>query len=191
MSTTFLKVRVQRQRGIGIIAAIFILVILSSLAGFVVAVTATQNVTIAQDVQGVRAYHAARAGLEYGLQRWLVGNACGNASLSIDGFTVTLEALKSPDTPATGDLEFCSLTATATAGGAVGSLGYVERQLNIVLETPGCRAWGTIGDLYTLGDVVTHSGQTWTALQSHTYAGDPNWAPGIAAALWALAGSCG
>ena len=40
---------------------------------------------------------------------------------------------------------------------------------------------------YTLGDLVTHSGAVWECLQTHQCFGDPNWAPGVAPSLWALA----
>ena len=40
---------------------------------------------------------------------------------------------------------------------------------------------------YTIGDLVTHNGQVWECLQTHQCYGDPNWAPGVAPSLWALA----
>lgn len=54
-------------RGFAIVSAIFILVVLAALGAFVVSVSTTQQVGSALDVQGVRAYQAARAGLERGL----------------------------------------------------------------------------------------------------------------------------
>ena len=48
-------------------SAIFLLVILAGLAAFLVHISTTQSITSAQDIQGARAYHAARAGVDWGL----------------------------------------------------------------------------------------------------------------------------
>ncbi len=56
-------------RGFAIVSAIFILVVLAALGAFVLNVSTNQQVGSALDVQGVRAYQAARAGIEWGLYR--------------------------------------------------------------------------------------------------------------------------
>ena len=55
------------QRGFAAIAAIFLVVVLAALGGFMLTFSNTQQLTSAQDVQGSRAYWAARAGLEWGI----------------------------------------------------------------------------------------------------------------------------
>lgn len=126
-----------KQRGFGVIAAIAILVILAGLAGFVVSISTTQAITFAQDIQGARAYLAARAGVEWGISRWLntatcVSNTCSATPpalpCSVDGFSVSVIAEPFGTTPA-----FCRITATATTG-SVGSVSYIERQLRVVVE---------------------------------------------------------
>jgi MSHA biogenesis protein MshP len=139
MSTTCPK----RRDGFAIVSAIFILVVLSALAGFVVSLTNTQNLTLAQDVQGARAYQAVRAGIDYGLSRWLgtapsVAANCASVSTPVDmadlGFSWDLAASSSTS----GGVDFCELIATARPIGLtttnVGSVGYVERQLRVVVE---------------------------------------------------------
>lgn len=54
------------QRGFSILAAIFILVVLASLGGFILSVSSTQHLSQAQDVLGSRAQLAARSGVEWG-----------------------------------------------------------------------------------------------------------------------------
>jgi MSHA biogenesis protein MshP len=54
-------------RGFSLPTAIFLLVILALLGAFMVSLSTTQNVMSAQDVQGSRAYNAARAGMEWAL----------------------------------------------------------------------------------------------------------------------------
>jgi MSHA biogenesis protein MshP len=60
---------VRRMRGFAIVSAIFILVVLAALGAFIVSISTSQQVGSALDVQGVRAYQAARAGIEWGLYR--------------------------------------------------------------------------------------------------------------------------
>ena len=55
-----------RQAGVSIVTAIFLLVVLSLLGAFMLSVTAIQQSSAQLDVQGVRAYQAARAGIEWG-----------------------------------------------------------------------------------------------------------------------------
>ncbi|KQZ26933.1 hypothetical protein [Duganella sp. Root1480D1] len=60
-----------RQRGVSLVAAIFLVVVLAFLAVAIVTVTSTQQAAFGLDVQGTRAYQAARSGVEWGLHRQL------------------------------------------------------------------------------------------------------------------------
>jgi MSHA biogenesis protein MshP len=60
---------VQRIRGFTIVSAIFILVVLAALGAFIVNISTNQQIGSALDVQGERAYHAARAGVEWGVYK--------------------------------------------------------------------------------------------------------------------------
>ena len=51
----------QRQRGLGVIAAIVVLVILAALAAGMVAFSTSQQVASALDIQSARAWQAAKA----------------------------------------------------------------------------------------------------------------------------------
>ena len=59
--------RQRAESGFALPSAIFLLVILAALAAFLVRISMTQSMTSAQDIQGARAYHAARAGIDWGL----------------------------------------------------------------------------------------------------------------------------
>jgi MSHA biogenesis protein MshP len=130
------------QSGFAAIAAIFLVVILAALGGFMLTFSNTQQLTSAQDVQGSRAYWAARAGLE-----WAIGittasvpvapattppPACSAAStaLTIDGVSVTVTCTPSTYTEAGVTLYIFQFGSTASAGGAVGSVGRVERSVS-------------------------------------------------------------
>lgn len=88
---------VHRQRGLGVVGAIVVLVMLSALAAGVVRLTFTQQVTSALDIQGARALQAANAGVEWGMYQALKGSwvGCTGSSQTLDlrstmGFMVTV-----------------------------------------------------------------------------------------------------
>ncbi len=58
--------RPSAQRGFAIVSAIFLLVVLGALGAFMVTLSTVQHTTSTQDMQGARAYQAARAGIEWG-----------------------------------------------------------------------------------------------------------------------------
>ena len=60
----FLQVR---QGGFSIVAAVFILVVLAGLGGFIVSTSTSQNLSLALDVDNSRVQQAARAGVEWGI----------------------------------------------------------------------------------------------------------------------------
>ena len=104
------------QRGLGMITAIIILVIMAALAGAMITFGSTQQLTSAQDVMSVRAWQAAKVGNEWGLYMalnagtgWTSGLACTpSATVGTSG----TEQTKSIDL--TSDLGF-SVTVTCSA----------------------------------------------------------------------------
>lgn len=62
-----------RARGVSLLTAVFLLVVLASLSAAIVGVFGTQQSSSALDVLGSRAEQAARSGLEWGLYRQLRG----------------------------------------------------------------------------------------------------------------------
>ncbi len=132
------------QRGFAAIAAIFLVVGLAALGAFMVSISTTQQLTSAQDVQGSRAYWAARAGLE-----WAIGKTPTSATtcwapttFTVDVFTVTSKCnvITVTDTQfltdTIGTVYIFQLTSTATSSGGVGSVGYIERSVSASLERP-------------------------------------------------------
>jgi MSHA biogenesis protein MshP len=85
----------RRSAGVGLVTAIFLLVVLAGLAVAIVSVFNTQQQSVLLDVQGARAYQAARAGIEWGLfQQRRNGNCFANKNFgfpstsSLSGFSV-------------------------------------------------------------------------------------------------------
>lgn len=67
--TRLLTVSAGRERGVSLISAIFLLVVLTGLGVALVTISTSQSIGSAMDVQGARAYQAARAGIEWGLYK--------------------------------------------------------------------------------------------------------------------------
>ena len=89
--------RLRRSAGVGLVTAIFLLVVLSGLAVAMVAISSAQHTASSLDVQGARAYQAARAGIEWGLFQTLRNADClptksfaMPATSSLNGFVVTV-----------------------------------------------------------------------------------------------------
>ena len=137
----------KRMSGFAIVSAIFILVVLTALGAFILSISTSQHVGSALDVQGVRAYQAARAGIEWGLYQvestgaynfsygsppTSVGAADPNLracpaspssfvppASTLAGFTVTVTCAAASD--ASGGPTIYSLTATACNEPAAGA----------------------------------------------------------------------
>ncbi|MDP3539902.1 MAG: hypothetical protein Q8S26_14505 [Azonexus sp.] len=141
-----------RQRGVSIIAAIFILLLLSALAAMMASLTVTSNVTSTQDFQGSRAYQAARAGVEWGLYTVmqdpanaspasatspLAGCFAATTINAIPGFAVSVSCVLNPAAgnyqEGTRNIRIYQITATATAN-AAGPGGSVQRQIVVTAE---------------------------------------------------------
>lgn len=139
----------QAQQGFAAIAAIFLVVVLAALGAFMVTFSNTQQLTSAQDVQGSRAYWAARAGLE-----WVIAGVVATTvpvapavlpppatcpvttpPASLDGFTLIITCRKQTYAEAGASVNIFQFTSVASfAGGTVGSIGYIERSLSASME---------------------------------------------------------
>jgi MSHA biogenesis protein MshP len=85
------------QDGFSIVTAIFLIVVLGMLGVFIVAVVSLQQQSQALDVQGVRAYQAARAGIEWGAFQVLDPGHSGVSSLAS---CAAVSPIPLPDCPA-------------------------------------------------------------------------------------------
>ena len=121
------------QMGFAAIAAVFLVVVLAALGAFMVSFSNTQQLTSAQDIQGSRAYWAARAGLEWGVAS--VTTACPTSPtvLNVEEFTVTVTCNASAYTDV-GAVTLFEVMALTKSAGTVGGPGYIERSLSATLE---------------------------------------------------------
>ena len=105
----------ERMRGFAIVSAIFILVVLGALGAFVVSISSNQQIGSALDVQGVRAYQAARAGIEWGLYKLQSTPAYNFGYTSTDANTRACPAATTSFAPAAASLAGFVVTVTCTA----------------------------------------------------------------------------
>lgn len=111
------------QGGFGIISAVFILVILAVLGISITFMAGTQRSASTLDLLGTRAYHAARAGVDWGAYQALVNGVCPAptnltfpAGSSLAGFTTTVT---------------CALTTTNEGGVTVTLYNIISNSCNI------------------------------------------------------------
>ena len=153
-----MRLKLRSEHGFGMIAAIVVLVILSSLAAAIVALSTTQSLVLTQDVLSARATQSARAGTEWGLfQAFSNANAWGGAScdngtqvapvtatldtLAINGFqaTVTCWSVRYPEGEMTPGVPrnvriyhilsvACPAAPCPQTGAATAATSYVERR---------------------------------------------------------------
>jgi MSHA biogenesis protein MshP len=152
---------IRTQLGFSIVTAVFLVVVLALLGVFIVSVTGLQRSSQALDVQGVRAYQAARAGIEWGAFQVLDPNNTLNplpgtcaplempecpattqlSSLagSLSPFTVTVQCAMTETTEGNRAVRIFEVVATAcnqpSGGSCLGTApaaGYVERRITAV-----------------------------------------------------------
>ena len=122
------------QGGFAAIAAIFLVVVLAALGGFMLTFSNTQQLTSAQDVQGSRAYWAARAGLEWGIASAAAACPASPTTLTVDTFTVLITCTLQAYAEAGATVNILQFTSVASSAGALGSVGFIERSLSASIE---------------------------------------------------------
>lgn len=125
------------QQGFSIVAAIFILVVLGLLGGYMVSLSAVQMNTASFSLQGARAYQAARAGIEWAIARIGNGGVCSDINAQsamtftgINDFTVSLSCSSQAYSEGDQNLVFYSIDALSQAG-SYGGNNYVAREIKI------------------------------------------------------------
>lgn len=146
MKQRVLMVRLKRRaRGVGLVAALTVLIILAAISVAVISFNTSQQASISLDEQQTRAYLAARSGIEWALINWRKTGASplcnGGASASfamppgtsLSRFTVTVSCLQ--DNAAPGMIRLRANACNFPTAGACPAAGnppspdYVEREV--------------------------------------------------------------
>ncbi|WP_417781398.1 pilus assembly PilX family protein [Stutzerimonas xanthomarina] len=131
----------RRSAGFGLVAALFLMVIVTLIILTMARLSTAQHGTISLAIQQTRAYQAANAGLEWGIARALETGVCDpNASpplngSGLDGFLLRVEC-DWDDYPEAdgGSITLYRLVATAQNGQPGAKPDYAYRQLSAVVE---------------------------------------------------------
>lgn len=145
-----LKVKLIKQRGVSLVTAIFLLVVLGLLGAMMVTFFAAQQQSSALDVMGSRVYQASRAGIEWGSFQVLQNNAgayataCRAAPIApnmpplagtLAGFTVNVGCTYASVLENGNTIGIYQLVSVANTTGVVaGQPDYVERQITATIE---------------------------------------------------------
>ena len=123
------------ESGFVLPTAIFLLVVLAALATYMVSLSRTSHISSALDVQGTRAYLAARAGIEWGAYQLLRNNTCnaGPSAVALTGTLATFKVnvscqLSGSYTDGADAVDVYRVTSIAKSG-ASNEVDYVERQM--------------------------------------------------------------
>jgi MSHA biogenesis protein MshP len=138
----------RRERGFSLVAAVFLVVVLSTLGAAIANFAVVQHKSSASDIQGSRAYQAARAGIEWGLYWALIGSpgSCPTGNMTppaatLVNFTVTVGCGSYTATNLSANNLVRTLTATACNQPAAGACpnpapgaNYVQRVVTITFS---------------------------------------------------------
>ena len=138
----------RRQKGFSLVTAIFLLVVLSGLLGYMINLSIVQHNTVAMAVRGAWAIQAARSALDYAIYQVLpVGSGCTQVAPSIsftaaeptlEPFTVQLQCVGSDHYEGTQLVTVYELTAVAVSGsytlGGRANPDYISRRLRATVS---------------------------------------------------------
>lgn len=85
------NLRLAKQRGMGAILAIMVLVIMASLAAALLTIGMSQQTTSSADILAARAFAAARTGTEIGLFKAISSTTPGDSWKTCSGLALTLD----------------------------------------------------------------------------------------------------
>jgi MSHA biogenesis protein MshP len=133
----------RRAKGFALILAVFLIVTLAAIGGYLLTVSNVQVESGIMDEQGARAYQAARAGLEWGAYRVLQASDCpaGTTTMALPGNLASFSASVTctnfgPENEGGATINTYLITSTgcnAAACPGVGVPGYADRELQLTV----------------------------------------------------------
>lgn len=125
----------KNNAGFTLVQAIFIVVVLALLGVAMMRLIGVQGSTSVLALQGARAYHAARSGLEWGAARASTGNSC-NGTMTIENFAVNVTCSSQSFTEEEiGSYNVYRINSIATFGN-YGSPDFVSRRAEMKVRFP-------------------------------------------------------
>jgi len=130
----------KKQQGFSLVMAIFVLVILGMLGGFMATFSAVQTDTSLYAVQGSRAYQAARAGIEWAIADISATQSCTQTNAQtamtftgLNGFTVSLSCTASASYTEANATHVVYTVTSLSQYGSFANSNYAARQIQITI----------------------------------------------------------
>lgn len=131
----------QRQSGISLVPALFLLIVLAALGIVAVRLSAVQSQTVVLAMQSARAFSAARAGIDWSAYQALVNGSCASATLTLteaglNGFSVDTSCSVTTHSEGPQTVSVYTIEAFARSG-AYGTPDYVSRRIRSTITDAG------------------------------------------------------
>ncbi len=131
----------QRQSGISLVPALFLLIVLAALGVVAVRLTAVQSQTVVLAMQSARAFSAARAGIDWSAYQALVNGSCASATLmlteaGLNGFSVDTTCSVTTHSEGPQTVSIFTIEAFARSG-VYGTPDYVSRRIRSTITDAG------------------------------------------------------
>ncbi len=129
-----------RQQGFALVSAIFLLVVLAALGGYMASLSGTQQTSGMLSVLGTRAHFAARSGIEWATAD-IVNNAAssltcpGSVAFGLDGHALSVDCVSQAVVEGATNYTVYNLIATASRG-SLGDHSFVSRQVLATVVFP-------------------------------------------------------
>jgi MSHA biogenesis protein MshP len=137
------EVAPRSSRGFALMLAVFMIVTLAAIGLYLVTISTGQIQAVSQDEQSVRAYQAARAGIDLAAYQVLRNSTCNPAQTlpltqGLAGFYAIVTCLQASETEGAATVTIYRITSTGCNNNpcspAVPDPTYVERQLQLTLS---------------------------------------------------------
>jgi MSHA biogenesis protein MshP len=136
----------KKQKGFSLVSAIFIIVILSLIASYIVSLSSLTHASSNLASLGVKAYYAAKSGLEWGAYTATLVNCPTSPEMrattltftqgGLSGLSATVTCTSNPFTEYGTSYRIFQISATGQYG-SPNNPDYVSRQLYMTLMEPG------------------------------------------------------
>lgn len=121
------------QRGVSLVTAIFLLVVLAALGAYAARLGVLQQQTVTSAMRASQAFHAARSGISWAAHRALAAGWCGTATLALTevgtaGFDVQVQCTQTTHVEGSATINVFVIDVLAESG-LYGGPDYVSRRL--------------------------------------------------------------
>ena len=124
----------KKQRGFAIFAAVFFLVVVGAMGGYMLQFSSAQQINGAQDLQGTRGEWAAQGAMDWAIASVLKTGACASPPTTLESFSIAIACVPQAYDEAGVTTRIFHIDVTAQNQLAPSTLGFIERSLTATVE---------------------------------------------------------